>query len=229
VRYVLASAVCAAIVTLGTGPASAADPNGVDTMPARQILGAVLQAVNSATTVHVVGSATSHGDKITLDLRVLASKVGEGRVTSAGSGFQVVRIGNKLYFKGDHAFLRKYGGSSGAAFLSGKWLYVSSKNKDFAGIASLTDLVPLVDGILNGHGKLAKGTLTRIFGQPAVTLVDTSDGSALYVATTGAPYPIALKHGTGTGGEIIRFEGWGRAVTVVPPKSSIDLAKLSSH
>src|SRR5262249_19028615 len=101
--------------------------------------------------------------------------------------------------------------------------------KDFAGIASLTDLVPLVDGILNGHGKLAKGTLTRIFGQPAVTLVDTRDGSALYVATTGAPYPIALKHGTGNQGEMIRFEGWGRAVTVVPPKSSIDLAKLSGH
>jgi hypothetical protein len=198
-------------------------------MPALQILGAVLQAVNGATTVHVVGSATDHGAKVTLDLRVFASQVGEGRVTSAGSGFQVVRIGNKLYLKGDHAFLKKYGGSAGASLLTGKWLYVSTKNKDTAGIASLTDLVPLVDGILKGHGKLAKGTLTRVFGQPAVTLVDTSDGSALYVATTGPPYPIALKHGTGKRGEMIRFEGWGRAVTVVPPKSSIDLAKLSSH
>ncbi|HEX4520976.1 MAG TPA: hypothetical protein VH063_15455 [Gaiellaceae bacterium] len=217
-------AVLAALVA-GVGGSTAAAPNGVELKTAGQILTASRAAVAQAATVHIVGTIADKGGPITLNLKLINSKVGVGRLSVGGATFNIIRIGNTLYLKADRKFLEANGGAAAVKVLAGRWFKVSTAVHDFKDIAPLTDLVQLVDAVLGTHGKLALGSHVTIGGRPAIALVDTSEGGTLYVATTGPPYPLELK-GTKGQGEI-KFESWDTAVTVLPPTNALDFSKVT--
>jgi hypothetical protein len=60
-----------------------------------------------------------------------------------------------------------------------------------------------------------------------VAIRDASKGGTLYVAATGAPYPVAIvRTGAGDNGAVV-FDGWNTSVAVTVPKNAVDLSKLS--
>jgi hypothetical protein len=79
--------------------------------------------------------------------------------------------------------------------------------------------------LLLSHGTLSKGATTTVEGQQAVALTDKTQGGTLYVATTGKPYPVEIKHGGSSGGKIV-FDRFNQPVTLTPPANAIDLSKL---
>jgi hypothetical protein len=92
-----------------------------------------------------------------------------------------------------------------------------------ASLTPLTDIAKLFTGILATHGTLAVGKETTIGGQPAIGIVDTSKGGTLYVATTGKPYPVALRK---SGSGAITFDRWDKPVTLTAPSNPVDISQL---
>lgn len=238
-RFVLACALAVVAVLLvgcggkksptsGTTAAgtSAAAANGVESKTPDQIVTAMQKAVATASSVHIVGAGTSGGSSISLDLKLVRGKGGAGHIAIGGLGFDVVRIGTKLYFKGSKKFLVHYAGGPAAQLLTGRWFVVSSSATGFGSFAPLTNLEALVNQILSSHGTLKKGTATTIDGQPAIGVIDRTNGGTLYVATTGPAYPLQLKPGKGNKG-VIKFTEWDQPIALKAPAKPIDYAKLT--
>jgi hypothetical protein len=212
------------VVLVGCGGGSKS--NGVASMTPTQILAEVHKAIAGASSVHVAGSGTSGGTPIALDLKLVEGKGGAGHIEIGGLGFDVIRIGEKMYFKGEKGFLAHYAGTQAAQLLAGHWFYVSSDTSGFSSFTPLTNLQELMNQILASHGTIEKGEETKVDGQPAIALTDTTQGGTLYVATTGPAYPLELAPGKGKGGSIA-FTDWEQPMTLTAPPKSIDYAKLT--
>src|SRR5206468_2102457 len=125
-------------------------------------------------------------------LHLVAGKGGEGRMTTNGLAFDIIRIDGSAYFKGDASFWRQFGGAAAATLFKGRWLKAPAASGRLASLTPLTDIRQLFGAIFTSHGTLAVGKETTIDGRPAIAIVDTTQGGTLYVATTGKPYPVAL-------------------------------------
>ena len=79
-----------------------------------------------AKAVHVHGSGRTGGSPIELDLRLVAGEGGAGTLLTNGLRFEMVRIGDRAYFKGDEAFWRQVGGDAAVELLRGRWLAASA-------------------------------------------------------------------------------------------------------
>jgi len=207
------------------GGGGGAKDNGVASQTPQEIVTSVKAAVKNATSVHFVGGGSSNGQTLALNLKLEKGKGGTGTVSFSGVTIQIVKDGDKLYFKGGSAFLKQYAGQA-ASLLAGKWLYVPSTMNGFSSFTPLTNMTQLIDKILASHGTLAKGQTTTIDGQPAIAIVDKTNGGTLYVATTGPAYPLELKPKTGNKG-LVRFTDWDQPVTITPPPHPVDLSKLT--
>jgi hypothetical protein len=81
--------------------------------------------------------------------------------------------------------------------------------------------------VLASHGPLARASNATIEGQQAVGVSDPANGGTLYVAATGAPYPLEiLRYGPGAGKLV--FDRWNQAVSLTVPTNAIDVKQLQS-
>jgi hypothetical protein len=207
------------------GCGSSSQSNGVANKTPNEIVAGAKILADSASAVHVSGSIVSAGTPIALDMYLVASRGGRGRVSENDLGFEVVRIHGTVYIKGSSAFYRHVAGPAAAQLLGGSWLKASASSGSLAPLASLADLHQLLDAALAEHGPLVKGAVTTVGGRKVLALTDPSKGGTLYVAASGPPYPIELTKG-GTGGGMIVFDHWNEPVTVTAPLNAIDLTQL---
>ena len=215
-----------AVAAAGCGGGGGAKSNGVADMTATQILTQMQKAVTTAKSVHVVGSGKTGGTPIALDLQLASGKGGSGHVEVGGYGFDLVRIGDKLYFKADAKALRHYAGGVVAQLLADKWFEVPLSSGGFSSFAPFTNLQQLMKQILTAAGGVEKGDESTIDGEKAIALTDTKNGGTLYVATTGPAYPLELEAGKNNTGSI-SFTEWDQPVTLTAPKGAIDYKKLT--
>lgn len=203
---------------------TAAKPNGEATKSPTQVLADAQAAATSASSVRVAGHLVSGGTPVTLDLTIVRNKGAKGTMTANGLGFDLVRIGAKVYIKGSDAFYKKFAGAAAAQLLHDKWLEASATNGQLASLLPLTNTSALFAAIASNHGKLSNKGATTYAGQQVVEIVDTTNGGKLYVAATGKPYPVALskKQESGT----ITFDGWNEPVSLAAPKGAIDISQL---
>ena len=228
VRSRTASVSCATALCALLGLAAwATAGNGESGKPIPRILADIRAAAGTARSLHIVASGTSGGSALSFDLRIGASG-GEGTISENGLSFQIVRLGDRLYFDASPAFWRHYGGAVAAELFKGRWIWVTTSSGQFASFTSFTELPALVDGILSSHGRLAKGAAATVAGRAAFSLVDTTQGGTLWVAADGPPYPLELTPGKGNSGSI-RFEDWNAPLRVVAPADAISYAALTKR
>lgn len=183
-----------------------------------------MSAAMSAKTAHVAGSVPSSGSRITLDLNLVTGMGGRGSMTTKGLSFQVMSVGDEVYINGSIAFWQKFAGNVAAPLLWGKWIKAPARGQ-LATLAALTDLQKLFGQLLSSHGRLVKGSVTTVHGQPVITVKDTTSGGILYVASTGRPYPIEVVK-NGSGGGQLTFDRFNQPVTLRPPSNAIDISQL---
>jgi len=225
-RIAAVSGVVVVAVLAGCGGGGSSS-NGVAAKSPAEILTAAKTAATKASAVHIFGSIQEGSTPLTLDLHLVAAKGGKGHMSENGVGFDIVRVGNKAYIRGSEAFYKKFAGASAAQLLKGKWLVGSASTGRFAALTPLTDLQAFFKGALGRHDKLTKGAETTVNGQKVIALKDGANGGTLYVATTGAPYPVELvSPGNGKEGTVT-FDQWNTTVTITAPKGAVDLSKLS--
>jgi hypothetical protein len=221
----LATSLIALVTALAGCGSSSSSGNGVSSKSPTEILAASKAAADSAGSVHVVGTLTSNGTPITLNLHLASGHGGRGQISQGNLSFELIVIGDTIYIKGSPAFYSHFGGSAAAQLFQGKWLKAPVSGGELGSLAALTNFGKLLDQSLTSHGTLAKGVTTTLAGQPVIELRDTSHNGSLFVATTGKPYPIQIvKHGSETGH--IAFTDWNQPVSLSTPSNAIDLSQL---
>ena len=212
---------------LGGCGSSSSSANGVAAKSPQQIVAAAKAAAVSAASVHISGSTVSEGKPIALDMDLVAGKGARGSLTLAGLRIDIIEVEHAFYLNGSPAFYRHVAGATAAQLLQGKWLKAPSTSGNFASLAQLTNLTTLLGSSLASHGALAKGTSTAIGGEQAVPVRDTTKGGTLYVATSGAPYPLEITKGGSEAGTV-KFTRWNQPVTLAAPANAINITQLQN-
>jgi hypothetical protein len=217
-RRALAAAAAVVVLLLslagcGSGPAPAASkaPNHVENLTADQIVARAKQAAGQASSVHVTGSQAG----TTLDLTV-GHGVATGTISQDGLSAQLLSVGGNTYLKGDKQFWDSSAGAGTGDLVAGKWVLTGASASDGSFLSDFTDIGRLFDSVLSPTGTLTKTAPTTIDGQRVIGVTQSSDGSTLYVALDGPPYPLTIT-GAGTGGAAPTFSQWDAPLTVHPP------------
>jgi hypothetical protein len=229
--------------------ASTQPANGIEKLPATEILSTSLAAGKAASSLTVKGTITEGGEETSLDL-VLGTDAGEGTIGTQGVTLSTVSVDGNLYFKasgdGWATLLRSAGdGADNAAgtalgdLLGDKWLKLPANpdSLDAAGgpigvlLATLGGLIQkdsLLEAFLSPDDTpTVKGT-GDVNGTPVVFLDDSEGGGTLAIQTVGEPYPVQIK-GTdsGSSGEI-NFTDWNAPVSVTAPTEVVDIGELAT-
>jgi hypothetical protein len=93
--------------------------------------------------------------------------------------------------KGSPEFLRAQVPAVPAS-LTGKCLKASLTDPHLAGMAETLDLGKTADAFLKPDGSLTTGERKAIAGRDAVALSGAGGTGALWIATSGTPYPLQL-------------------------------------
>lgn len=216
----LTCALLTAGLLAGCGGSGGGSGNGVAGRSPDAIVRAANDAVARASSIHVAGSLSSNGVPLTLDLHLVSGKGGTGRLSQNGLAFRVISVGRDVYIQASHAFWAHYAGRQAAHALEGKWLRAPAGGQ-FASIAALTNMQQLLREVLLTHGPLKKLGTTRVNGKQVVAVRDTSQ--AVFVATTGPPYPVEIVN-RGAGGGRILFDLVNQPVALKPPAHYRNLA-----
>jgi hypothetical protein len=196
--------------------------NGVASKTSTEILAASRAAAESATSVHVLSKA-SQGSLSLTDSLQLAGNGGRAQISLLGLEYEVIRIGNTVYAKGNSAFYKHLRGAA-AKLSQGTWLEGSVTDGQLAQLAELVDLHGELARLLS-IGTSTKGAIATVNGQRAIELEQTAQlfKGSLYVATTGKPYPIELlKHGRETGQTT--FTAWNEPISLSAPAHAVAIA-----
>jgi hypothetical protein len=210
----------AALVLAGCGGSSS---NGEAKKTAAQVVADAKKAALGASSVHVTGAGSDNGRPLKLDLTI-GRKTAKGHLQESGASFDVIRVGDTVYVRGDDAFLKKFGGTAAATLFHGRWLKGPITDSQLGALAPLTDLQQFFGGVLGQHGVVEnKGETTRK-GAKVVEIRDTTQGGSLFVAATGDPYPVALAGG-GQQGDV-EFADWNADAEIAAPPNAVDLGAL---
>jgi hypothetical protein len=144
-----------------------------------------------------------------------------------GLDVDIVALEKAFYVRGSAAFYDRIAGPQAGTLLQGKWLKAPVNGGNFSALARLTNLADLLDTALDEHDSLRRGADTRVNGEQAVAVQDTTRGGTLYVAAVGRPYPLAISRAGGRSGRIA-FSRWNQPVTLTAPSGAININELQA-
>ncbi|HEX4015152.1 MAG TPA: hypothetical protein VHX15_00305 [Frankiaceae bacterium] len=190
-------------------------------------------ALLAASSVHVKGAFTHNStsdQRLDLQLtRVNGQPAATGTVTTvtrSGAKSQTVtlaliRLGGRLYVRGDRAYYARIGPK--AAAVAGHWLVLPiAQDKS---VADLTDLATLAAGLASASSDRVQG-VSRI-GTHRVVVVAAGAGATLYVLADGPSRPIRLQRsGASAIAGTIDFSDYNAPLKVAGPAGAIDIAKV---
>ncbi|MET8574535.1 hypothetical protein [Streptomyces sp. NPDC005012] len=224
-----AAAVCALVLATTGLTGCGSDPdegtNGVGKLEPGQIRSRAMKAVDSARSVHLSGTVITKDGGVELDMK-LSDGGGQGEVTSGGTTFGLLRVGEDLYLQAGADFWNQAAGGDGkglegttAEKLDGKYVKVPEKDPAYQRFSGFTDMDLLLDGLLDLDGKLAKDDYHEVDDVRTIRLkVDEGAGGRLDVSLQGTPFPVRLERPGGGG--TLRLSDWNHKLALEePPKS----------
>jgi hypothetical protein len=227
--------------------AAAQPPNGVEKLPAKEILTKSQAAAKAASSVTVMGTIAEGGEETSFDL-VLGADASEGTFATNGVELSIVLVDGTSYFKvpGDGwATLLGSGGPEGraageeiASQVGGNWLMLPADPESLgdaggalgpllATFGSLFQKDAFLETMLTPEGgATVKGT-GDVNGTPVVFLEDTTGEGTLAIQTVGDPYAVQVRSGSTEGSGEISFTNWNAPVNVTAPTDVVDIGQLT--
>jgi len=216
----------AASLTACGGEGEKADPdagtNGVGKLPASKIESKARTAAGGADAVHLSGSLVSKGRTYKVDMK-LKGNGGTGVVSTKGTRYELLRVGEELYLKADEGFWAHQGASGGhsgdaaaADKLDDKYVKVPSGDPSYKRLSGFTDKSVMLDGLLGLHGTITAGDRGEVSGVRTIRILGgQGGGGTLDVSLEGRPYPLRLQRAGGGG--VIRLEDWNKDFKLSAP------------
>jgi hypothetical protein len=210
-----------------SGPAS----NGEAKKTGAQIEKDAAAALASSGAAHLAGTLNAADSTGPVGINFhLQSDGSSGTLNSAGFPVNIVSVGGINYVKAPTGYwVAAKVPSAAAAKLGGRWVKVptNSSFSDTSTLLSLPSFAASVSKLDPGVTINPKVTTTTLNGQQVV-VVSQSDGSQVYVAATGKPYPLKIvSSGTGTKG-VATLSGFGKTVALKAPAGAIDASAVSA-
>jgi hypothetical protein len=209
------------LVLAGCGGSS---DNGEAKKTGPQVAADAAAAVKSAGGFHVSGTVDQSGQPSTVDLQIQNNDV-SGTISLAGAKLSLIIVNGKAYIKGDTKFWTGNNvPAQTAALLNGRWVAAPASsasefsNLTAAGLAN--DLQHPTDSSFTDPVHKAK------LNGKSVVVVTQKNGSLLYVAATGKPYPVRIVN-KGTSAGTSDFSNWGQTQPIKTPPSPLDLNSSS--
>jgi hypothetical protein len=197
--------------------------NGEQKKTGSEVAQDAINALRGTSSVRMAGKATSNNAPVTLDLTFKGNDT-KGSLSTNGTSFQIVKIGDKAYIKGDKATYTSIAGAAAAQLIGDRWLLMSGDKA-----SGLTDIT--LGSFTSSFSSTSKWSKTveqtKLDGEKVVVVTDTSDGSKLYVANTGKPYPLNAEKAGSDGGSLT-FSDYDKDVTISAPADAIDVNQLES-
>ncbi|WP_258534852.1 hypothetical protein [Streptomyces sp. PT12] len=197
------------------------ETNGVDELPAAEIEERARAAAAEASSVRLSGTVITEAGTFRLDVR-LGGEGGVGEVSTEGTTFELLRIGDDLYIKADQTFWESEGipdelETDPTEKLDGKYVRVVPDDPAYEQLSGFTDKNTLLDGLLTLDGERATGEEGEIDGSPTIRVeADGGAGGVIEVALMGTPYPLRLERG-GAAGQLT-LDDWGQEFSLNEPK-----------
>ncbi|QKV70537.1 hypothetical protein HUT13_18480 [Streptomyces harbinensis] len=234
-RAVLAFVCALASVTLTACGGGEEDPdegtNGLAKLTAEEIEQEVRGAVEGATAVRLSGTVITEGTTYRLDMRI-GEGGGVGEVSTEGTTFELLRVGEDLFIKADAGFWQSQddpededGEESAdpdpAHKLDGKYVRVAPEDPAYGQLSGFTDRNVLLDGLLALEGERAIGERGELGGVQTIRLeAGEGAGGAMEISLIGTPYPLRFERG-GAAGELTLTD-WNKEFTLhAPPEEEI--------
>ncbi|MGH7642380.1 MAG: hypothetical protein ACRENX_05085 [Candidatus Dormibacteria bacterium] len=205
----------------------AAAANGVQHKSAPAILRAAAQALGSARSFEIVATSTAPSGPGTLNFEFEGANEGEGTFTSPSVTFQAEELGGIDYFR-SKTLWTQVGGASLQSALGDRWVYISAKSATAAQLTlafgELTSPKELALSLSKSAPDAVRGKQSNFQGHPVIA-VDEPPHGALYVATTGSPYPLRWVQ---TPTAQVDFTEFGKKFHLRAPKKPLNLAAIIS-
>jgi hypothetical protein len=189
-------------------------------MSAEQATRAALAALTTAPSVHVRGTFSADGRSEQFDMRFEGTGA-SGSFTLKGTPIRTITCGGSMYLNAGPDGWAAMGNSRDAAgMMAGRWVKVSP-----ATTSGDTLTFGFFTGELAAHATAPQGTAApgTLDGRQVV-IVTYRDGSRLYIAATGAAYPLRFDVTGSTGGQR-DFSEYGAPFHIAAPGNATDISQ----
>jgi len=215
----------AAISVVGVLAGCGSPSSSSGSVPAGQVMSSVRTSVGRAHSVHMSGSVTQSGQKLTVDLSFDGNNV-YGTISEGGASFVLLSLNGTTYIKLNSSFLKfSKAPAQTCAIICGRYLELPTASA--TQITGQLSMSQLADQAFSG-AIAAKAKQTSAVFVPATVngqqVLQARQGSySLDVTDNAARYPVLF---TGPDGESIAFSDWN-SVTMPPPPPAKDVVNVS--
>ena len=215
------AAIFAVWVGFAVASCGASSGNGEAEKSASQILTDAAMCLRHATSVQIVGTATSSGQAAAFNETVASTGGGSGYFSVAGVQIQFVAVSGQLYLNADAAFWEAIGATATeSSALGDKWgtasASLASQLQSVAGFSRLATYLASVSGRVSNAGNAVTPD-----GRQSVKL--NAGGNAVYVSASGPACPLYLHVGVNTASPAdIALSNFNASVAVTPPPNPVD-------
>ncbi|MGB9113011.1 MAG: hypothetical protein WCF24_09830 [Acidimicrobiales bacterium] len=192
---------------------------------AKQLVQAAARAVASAKSIRLSGSVPVSGGTEIIDFVMFSNGDLEGSLTLMGDLVHITIVNGTDYYQAPPTYWQKVGGlpATLAKQIAPDW--ISTPTSSSAGTGDSFQIAPLASQIDSTTTGLTIVGHKKVDGHAAVG-VRSSNGSVLWIATTGTPYPISEVQQGKSGN--LSFSGWNSFRSPTAPKGAIPLSSLRS-
>ncbi|NEE04112.1 hypothetical protein [Phytoactinopolyspora halotolerans] len=215
----------APLAQIASGDETAPAENGIDQLPAEEVLEKVVANLERAGSFRVSGTTLKDS---TIDITF---KVGEGSVgtVTTGSEVELIASDDVVYITSDRETLAEVIDADIDDTIAGKWIRLSPDESEDSDYRIFADASSFVDAVLGLPVEAGPTSVKEVDGVPAVGLTLADSGGMLWVAAEGKPLPVRFeeKGASGNAG-VLTFNDFGADVEIKAPKDSnvIDPAEL---
>lgn len=224
---VLALAACGSSAAGNPGsPASGGGSGSASGRSAAVIITQMKAAVRAAPSMHMTGRLSDSGRPVGLNVSVLRDGDLAGQITQNSVPLSLIGAHGKFYVEATRPFLRELHASSVCSLMCGKWVQMSGPQADQ--LTGSLSMASLTRSLTSGLPAFRKTGMTTVGGQRAIEM-QGADGSTLYVAARGKPYPLRVTSPGGSQGSVV-FSQWGAVPEPSAPPSGqlINLGQLKA-
>jgi hypothetical protein len=197
--------------------------NGLEDKSAAQVLQDAAAAIKGANGVHVAGTGIADGMPTQIDLRIEDGSSG-GTITLGDAHFEITRVDDDAYVKGDEDALEALGVQPEMHHLgANRWLKLGPE--ELSGLEGFS-LDSFARQLTANESPLETEVEQTEFDGRRVVVISKQDGSRLYIANTGPAYPLRAESKGASAGRI-DFTEYDADFQITPPADYVELGELA--